>query len=147
MELPKCQKCNGGLLIPLSDYGQEGATVLFKAWVCTNPDCGFSLRIEIENAKISRRRLQQSRQAFDRRRFSSAVRAEKAVETAARNGEIDPIDGDEIAEDLAKAAGLNGEGRGAGDEGQDYSSRCTVSGENAGRQIATYSAPPGSGVL
>jgi hypothetical protein len=46
MELPKCQKCNNGLLIPLSDYGQEGATVVFKAWVCTNPECGFSLRVD-----------------------------------------------------------------------------------------------------
>ena len=27
-----------------------------------------------------------------------------------------------------------------------HSSRCTVSGENAGRHTATYSAPPGSGV-
>ena len=49
MELPsfpKCQKCEEGVLIPLSDYGQEGASVLFKAWVCTNPDCGFSLRVD-----------------------------------------------------------------------------------------------------
>jgi hypothetical protein len=46
MELPKCQKCNNGLLIPLSDYGQEGASVIFKAWACTNPDCGFSLRVD-----------------------------------------------------------------------------------------------------
>jgi len=46
MEFPKCQKCNNGILIPLSDYGQEGASVLFKAWVCTNPDCGFSLRVD-----------------------------------------------------------------------------------------------------
>src|SRR3984893_15758170 len=49
MELPsfpKCQKCEVGVLIPLSDYGQEGASVLFKAWVCTNPDCGFSLRVD-----------------------------------------------------------------------------------------------------
>jgi hypothetical protein len=46
MELPKCQKCNAGLLIPLSDYGQEGASVMFKAWVCTNPECGFSLRVD-----------------------------------------------------------------------------------------------------
>lgn len=28
----------------------------------------------------------------------------------------------------------------------DHSSRCTVAGENAGRQIATYSAPPASGL-
>jgi len=44
---PKCLKCDGeGELIPLSDYGQEGASVLFKAWVCTNPNCGFSLRVD-----------------------------------------------------------------------------------------------------
>src|SRR5437016_51846 len=46
MELPKCQKCNNGTLIPLSDYGQEGASVIFKAWACTNPECGFSLRVD-----------------------------------------------------------------------------------------------------
>ncbi len=46
MELPKCQKCNNGTLIPLSDYGQEGASVTFKAWACTNPECGFSLRVD-----------------------------------------------------------------------------------------------------
>ena len=47
MDLPKCQKCNNGTLIPLSDYGQEGASVIFKAWVCTNPECGFSLRVRV----------------------------------------------------------------------------------------------------
>ncbi len=46
MELPKCMKCGEGRLIPLSDYGTDGAAVLFKAWVCANPDCGFSLRID-----------------------------------------------------------------------------------------------------
>jgi hypothetical protein len=46
MDFPKCQKCNNGILIPLSDYGQEGSSVFFKAWVCTNPDCGFSLRVD-----------------------------------------------------------------------------------------------------
>lgn len=44
--LPSCQKCGVGLLIPLSDYGQEGATVMFKAWVCINPSCGFTIRID-----------------------------------------------------------------------------------------------------
>ena len=43
---PICLKCNAGVLIPLSDYGQEGAAVMYKAWVCTNPECGFSLRID-----------------------------------------------------------------------------------------------------
>jgi len=44
MEPPKCQKCNDGVLIPLSDYGQDGASVMFKAWAFMNPYCGFSLR-------------------------------------------------------------------------------------------------------
>ena len=48
---PPCQSCNGGLLIPLSDYGREGAPIRYKAWVCTNPECGFHLRID--NGEIS----------------------------------------------------------------------------------------------
>jgi hypothetical protein len=46
IEFPKCHKCNQGVLIPLSDFGQDGATILFKAWVCTHPDCGFHIRID-----------------------------------------------------------------------------------------------------
>ncbi len=53
---PKCLKCNEeGELIPLSDYGQEGASVLFKAWVCTNPNCGFSLRVDKGEVTYGRR--------------------------------------------------------------------------------------------
>jgi hypothetical protein len=48
---PECLKCLKGVLIPLSDYGREGATIRFKAWVCTNPDCGFNIRID--NGDIS----------------------------------------------------------------------------------------------
>ena len=44
-EWPSCQKCSHGTLIPLSDYGREGAPITYKAWVCTNPDCGFNLKI------------------------------------------------------------------------------------------------------
>lgn len=49
--LPECQKCNTGVLVPLSDYGREGAAIRYKAWVCTNPDCGFNIRID--NGEIS----------------------------------------------------------------------------------------------
>jgi len=42
---PKCQKCKSGDLVPLSDFGSQGASIQFKAWVCTNPDCGFNLKI------------------------------------------------------------------------------------------------------
>ena len=48
---PGCQKCNKGLLLPLSDYGRDGAPIMYKAWVCSNPDCGFNIRID--NGEIS----------------------------------------------------------------------------------------------
>ena len=43
--LPKCQRCKSGDLVPLSDYGGQGAAVHYKAWVCTNPECGFNIKI------------------------------------------------------------------------------------------------------
>jgi hypothetical protein len=48
---PDCQKCDQGILLPLSDYGREGASIRYKAWVCSNPDCGFNIRID--NGEIS----------------------------------------------------------------------------------------------
>ena len=41
---PRCQKCETGLLLPLSDYGRDGAAIRYKAWVCSNPECGFNIR-------------------------------------------------------------------------------------------------------
>lgn len=41
----RCLKCNLGYLVPLSDYGSQGASVHYKAWVCINPDCGFNIKI------------------------------------------------------------------------------------------------------
>lgn len=51
---PECQKCNAGVLIPLSDYGREGASIMYKAWVCTNPECGFNIRIDNGELSIGR---------------------------------------------------------------------------------------------
>ncbi|MGH7966814.1 MAG: hypothetical protein ACRERD_34135 [Candidatus Binatia bacterium] len=45
-EWPRCQRCNKGVLLPLSDYGPQGNDIPFKLWVCHNPACGFSLRID-----------------------------------------------------------------------------------------------------
>lgn len=42
---PKCQKCKAGDLVPLSDFGSQGAAIHFKAWACTNPPCGFNIKI------------------------------------------------------------------------------------------------------
>jgi hypothetical protein len=53
MEKPftSCLKCNKGTLLPLSDYGRDGAPIMYKAWVCNNPECGFNIRID--NGEIS----------------------------------------------------------------------------------------------
>ena len=51
INFPQCLKCHEGLLIPLSDYGRDGATIQYKAWACTNPECGFNLRID--NGELS----------------------------------------------------------------------------------------------
>ena len=48
---PSCLKCDRGVLVPLSDYGRDGASIQFKAWVCNNPDCGYNLRID--NGEVS----------------------------------------------------------------------------------------------
>jgi len=53
MTWPKCRKCGEGDLVPLSDYGTEGASVMYKAWVCTNPSCGFNLKIHKGNLYIN----------------------------------------------------------------------------------------------
>jgi hypothetical protein len=54
-EFPKCRKCGNGVLLPLSDYGRDGAAITFKAWACSNPDCGFNLRID--NGELSYGRM------------------------------------------------------------------------------------------
>lgn len=49
--LPECKKCGKGTMLPLSDYGRDGAPIKYKAWVCSNPECGFNIRID--NGEIS----------------------------------------------------------------------------------------------
>jgi len=51
MQFPECRKCETGKMLPLSDYGRDGAPITFKAWVCSNPECGFNIRID--NGEIS----------------------------------------------------------------------------------------------
>ena len=50
-KLPDCPRCDDGVLLPLSDYGRDGAPITYKAWVCNDPGCGFTLRID--NGEIS----------------------------------------------------------------------------------------------
>jgi hypothetical protein len=46
IEWPQCRKCKAGQLLPLSDYGRDGAPITYKAWACSNPECGFNIRID-----------------------------------------------------------------------------------------------------
>ena len=43
--LPTCKQCSEGELVPLSDFGSQGAAIHYKAWVCTDPKCGFNIKI------------------------------------------------------------------------------------------------------
>lgn len=44
-QFPDCMSCGEGVLVPLSDFGSHGASVHYKAWICTNPVCKFNLKI------------------------------------------------------------------------------------------------------
>ena len=50
-QYPTCLKCQQGVLVPLSDYGRDGAAIHYKAWVCTNPH--FRYNIRIDNGELS----------------------------------------------------------------------------------------------
>jgi hypothetical protein len=46
MNWTECMVCKKGVLLPLSDFGGDGAAVIFKAWTCSNKVCGFTIRID-----------------------------------------------------------------------------------------------------
>ena len=33
LQYPTCRKCGEGTMLPLSDYGRDGAPITYKAWV------------------------------------------------------------------------------------------------------------------
>ena len=42
---PDCKDCSNGNLLPLSDFGSQGAPIHYKEWVCSQPSCGFNIKI------------------------------------------------------------------------------------------------------
>lgn len=60
-DFPQCQKCSTGVLIPLSDYGREGSSLMYKAWVCTDPACGFNIRIDNGEVSLGKQLTQSSK--------------------------------------------------------------------------------------
>ena len=65
---PDCMRCDKGVLIPLSDYGQEGAAIIFKAWTCINPACNYTLRVDKGEVSVGKVR-EDGRQDEGRRRY------------------------------------------------------------------------------
>lgn len=46
-EFPFCPRCMKFKIVPLSDYGSDtGGSVKYKAWVCLDDRCGWTLRID-----------------------------------------------------------------------------------------------------
>ncbi|MDP7613113.1 MAG: hypothetical protein QF908_03960 [Dehalococcoidia bacterium] len=45
MNFPECMACDDGTLVPLSDFGGQGAAVHYKAWVCIAPECDYNIKI------------------------------------------------------------------------------------------------------
>jgi hypothetical protein len=50
-KLPTCPMCARHPLLPLSDYGEGGGSVQWKAWACSDKKCGYAIRID--KGKIS----------------------------------------------------------------------------------------------
>ena len=44
---PNCPRCKEHVILPLSDFGGDsGGSVAYKAWVCSDMKCGWTLRID-----------------------------------------------------------------------------------------------------
>ena len=56
-EFPSCRRCDDGDLVPLSDFGSQGAPIHYKAWACTNPECGYNLKIRNGDLFIDERSM------------------------------------------------------------------------------------------
>jgi len=57
-EFPKCPRCKVVQIVPLSDYGSDtGGSVKYKAWVCLDERCGWTLRIDRGNISFTRDRV------------------------------------------------------------------------------------------
>lgn len=63
MTFPICPSCrlNGGtgarvehMMVPLSDFANEGSSVEYKAWACINPKCKYVVKITKGNVEYTR---------------------------------------------------------------------------------------------
>ena len=72
-ESPECRVCDDGVLLPLSDFGAQGSAVHYKAWICSNPDCGFNLKIRNGDVYLNEPILEGERRHSEQRRQRAPV--------------------------------------------------------------------------
>jgi len=70
---PECRKCGNGHLVPLSDFGSQGASITYKAWICTNPQCLFNIKIRNGDLIINEPVSDGSMYTHRARRFAPVV--------------------------------------------------------------------------
>ena len=63
---PRCRRCDDGNLVPLSDFGGQGAAIHYKAWACTRIGCTSS-SLKIRNGEAVHRRADPERRRPTRR--------------------------------------------------------------------------------
>src|SRR5207249_8441965 len=86
LPLVRCKKCGIGTMLPLSDYGQDGAAILYKAWVCDSPTCGHNLRISSKAASIRLRQWQGCAAVAFPPHAPDAVRTTRGVRCSPKQG-------------------------------------------------------------
>ena len=74
------------LIRPLSDYGQDGAAILYKAWVCDSPTCSHNLRISSKAASIRLRQWQGCAAVAFPPHAPDAVRTTRGVRCSPKQG-------------------------------------------------------------
>jgi hypothetical protein len=75
--LPLCPKCQGtgklgSVLLPLSDFGPEGASIGIKVWACADDACGHTVRVDkgvVAYEKVGERALREDGPVVTRRRY------------------------------------------------------------------------------
>ncbi|MBA4715111.1 MAG: hypothetical protein ACJ0GV_03565 [Dehalococcoidia bacterium] len=58
-QFPKCNGCDNpdAVYVPLSDFGGQGASIHYKAWVCTDDECGSNIKIRNGEVYINEPKL------------------------------------------------------------------------------------------
>jgi hypothetical protein len=74
---PECRKCGDGVLLPLSDYGRDGAPITYKAWGLQQSE----LRFQHPHRQRRDQPRPRHRNVFEVSRRSRATRSSRRGDT------------------------------------------------------------------